>query len=1228
MSNTELSKAIETANDALPLPYLAAKRDITLDGKGYAECPFCKGSNKFRVKKSGSGAYYFNCISTSCSAHADNNQLGKDAIGLIAMLENIQRKEAVDIFLELAQVPKPKYTPKKKSAAKKQSSKNDESTVDDEQATDSESTNDSSGIEDNEDEEDNIIHLQQAEESKPQSKDPSTYFTRLEPESRNPWEEIYRRLTLDDHHLNELMAKRGLSPETIRRAGIKTSKAANKNLLAGIDELFKKEDLLRDGIIQDRGHGTYLSPQLTGLGNTGKKDNGGNFVFEPDVNPAIIPYSKNGECFYLRPHKGGISGKKWREKNTTSEFEDDEDDLFCSSHVYCPALLEQLLDDKTKRTVVLTEGEYKALALFQCGIPAIAVPGITFLKNPAFRKELVEIIHRFNISDLVVIYDNEDKSDTKLASYNPDPWKRHDAEVWARYACSNLHFEVSEHGGRARIGYLKDEWRNSQGKADFDGWLATCVASEGGFEKGTKKAREGFLEIIKEAKSPTRFLDLFPTEKERIIQAKLARLNYTRKIPVGGKQEQSDAKRIRNCHEKFRIRLRIEDLYNDLRETHEVYYYSKPPAEKRLGTLSKIYSEIKEMIENCDSEEELVQLKAARRACWIQQQGWPEVISDFTLMSEFKVITQDKRIERLFVAKNNVGERSRPEQPKNASLASSVKFREWLLDCGNFHWRGGDNQLQLLMTDLDHHSAWKEIREIDLLGYHPESKLYLFGDCAVTPDGEFLFTDHNDIVWYQGVGYRIDPDNISEFAHGAPKLFQSANFSSAQEEHASIDWDKETEVVSTIFSTMMKDFHDNLGDHSGTLALGATMSYIFSAHMIKKYNAIPGLWIHGRMSGGKTTIAKLLMHIWGFPIGFKTQTMGEGTTNTGMDRVLSQYCGLPVWFDEFRINEATANKIASLRNAYNQQAKSKARIDQTKRIRSAQPLTMPMVTGEGTVQDAATKSRFVSVVLSAANRLPLNDRPSHDSRYNRMENEKNDYHRVGRWMIKNRKELTAAFDMFMTSFLANKRTLAQISQDRLRLTYGTAYSTIKVLCAKLQAKGEGDFFKGMESFLYRYATEATHDVSQEAFLNRFLADIVSGVKRQVIDKNFVRVEYATISKEASGNVKIEPTGSSNPHSEVVMRIASREVFSEYARDKRQQGEDPDLDRGNIQSEMKKEPFWINPPNTGARVHRMSIDGRQLSVWALRVSKIEDEELKEEIETLISGDGSGSSLSGI
>jgi hypothetical protein len=94
------------------------------------------------------------------------------------------------------------------------------------------------------------------------------------------------------------------------------------------------------------------------------------------------------------------------------------------------------------------------------------LPGITMAK-PLF-PDIEEWLERVAVRQVVIAYDNEAKDDRNLPGYKAEEWKRHDAQIWARYLARQLQKE----GYDARVCVLPKEWRDSKGKADWDGALA------------------------------------------------------------------------------------------------------------------------------------------------------------------------------------------------------------------------------------------------------------------------------------------------------------------------------------------------------------------------------------------------------------------------------------------------------------------------------------------------------------------------------------------------------------------------------------------------------------------------------------------------------------------------------------------------------------------------------------------------------------------------------------
>jgi DNA primase len=196
---------------------------------------------------------------------------------------------------------------------------------------------------------------------------------------------------------------------------------------------------------------------------------------------------ENGDAYHLRPHKLGFEGRP--------------------VELYC----QYLLKDKPSE-IVLTEGEFKAAALLQWGIPAIAMPGISAFGGKHFDR-LVDLLKGSEVKKVTVIFDNEIKDNPDFPNYKEKPESRYDVELWSYL----LAYRLFKAGFTARIAKLPDEWRR-EGKVDFDSALAQ------GYTK------EEILKVTDTSQTHKEYLESLPEASRRIVQRKISR--HFNKVPI------------------------------------------------------------------------------------------------------------------------------------------------------------------------------------------------------------------------------------------------------------------------------------------------------------------------------------------------------------------------------------------------------------------------------------------------------------------------------------------------------------------------------------------------------------------------------------------------------------------------------------------------------------------------------------------------------------------------
>lgn len=293
------------------------------------------------------------------------------------------------------------------------------------------------------------------------------FYDRLQPthEQFTPIGKELRRETL--------LAKRGLTRETCETLGFRANPRANEKILLALRDEFNWEDLLASGLwlVSDRKRklDRRVNTQFCGKGQMGRKAekarrNKSDKWIWGWCEPVLIPYfNEAGELIKLRPHKGGAAAGT----------------IAGQERIYVPRDYRHCADRVEKfSTVVICEGEYKAAAVWQeIGggwleaepVGVCAIPGISFARNIEMRADLEAWLVAVGCRRVLVAFDDEDNSDRPMRL-------RHDAKKYARYLAIDLSRKLHLTG---LVVTLPVEWRNANGKADWDGALAEMLKAEG-----------------------------------------------------------------------------------------------------------------------------------------------------------------------------------------------------------------------------------------------------------------------------------------------------------------------------------------------------------------------------------------------------------------------------------------------------------------------------------------------------------------------------------------------------------------------------------------------------------------------------------------------------------------------------------------------------------------------------------------------------------------------------
>lgn len=657
----------------------------------------------------------------------------------------------------------------------------------------------------------------------------------------------------------------------------------------------------------------------------------------------------------------------------------------------------------TPKMAIITEGEFKALALVQAlngRLPsdngdycAGALPGITNAKNWFVWEPMKDWLEGVQPKSVVVAYDSEEKGDPKLPGYTPNRWNRHDALVWARYLVEKLAREAHD----VRLGLLPVAWRDAKGKADWDGALAQLVKSSGKatWPEVSGICRKRFLDVLNTARPSRDFqqLTLLGNSEAFIVEKRLRQISYEPQLPYGDSDEQRLSHKLRKLVREHRRRhkaiaagttlsgrercllplgaigslMAIAGAYTSVQGC---YYILKEPVSKDKASP-----------ESSTRQNWLFRRATAKEfgddetawACDLALKGTPEPVSDFYMRPYFILRRSNGKQERHVKLVGVHGSKTNIIPLDSKSFAQPVNYREWCLNQkGGYAWKAGEKELERLHTDTNAATAGCVVNEVPYFGYHSDSGMWLFEDCAFAPDGTCIEPDKHGVIWWAAEGYKVGNRDLEdqEFSLGRPKMNPlqileqnpgDGNFYTIPGSIAN----QNSAVVRDLFGEFESRLFETLGGYDAWMVIGGMALYAAMPEVFKEFSGCGGLWFHGETQQGKSSVARWATHMWGMDRddGLNVRKM----TNVGLAIAVNQYSNLPVWFEEFK-RDVSDEKQEAIKCCYNREGGPKWAPGGQRRVRTA-----PVITGESTSMDAATRSRYPHILVSATKRVVLRD---------------------------------------------------------------------------------------------------------------------------------------------------------------------------------------------------------------------------------------------------------------
>ncbi|MCC7374282.1 MAG: hypothetical protein IT581_06485 [Verrucomicrobiales bacterium] len=922
---------------------------------------------------------------------------------------------------------------------------------------------------------------------------------------------------------------------------------------------------------------------------------------------------------------------------------------------------------------VVTEGEFKAMALYQVldgrpvrpdpkllvairphkhwakgaqawffmgpggGPMAVgAMPGITFCKREGetwrVRYLLDTWIEALGIRDVVVAYDNQDRSDKAIA-------KRFDAVVYALWLAKDL----CRQGVRGRWAQIPDSERDAEGKADWDGVLAAKLATAkqedwpqlvGNFRTEWRTWLRTSVDMRQDKPIQIRFdfdgVDIqsdrgtrYWVEMPAAAESKFRRLSYAWRMPVPGGESGAGkintrkiARRLmaiaREVQAGNRMHIGGDEAAAHLRSLGAAYmddieggYFACRPPKPRPD------------VKREPKPHELDFWSTAMRACtsigdvegaWACEmalKGKPERFSDFVVTPLYKLRTQAGDFVRVITIKNRFGEESKAVQLGGEQYSTPTRLREFIntRSVGGT-WRAGERELQEVQEDWNQALAFKNVNQVCAWGWHAPANAWFASDCAIDPDG---IHKPNRLGYYE---LKTGDWKVSDLdKEGRPYLQEPPRWEP--------DRKAGTKEVGQILRAFIECSHLAVGGMHAHLALGMCLCYAAAPEVFHKHHAFPGLWIHGEAQQGKTTLARWLMRLAGFRFDGRHGGVSlESSSGAGGAIVMQQFSNLPVWFEEAQ-GDTRLDLLRLLKDVFNRIGGAKALSTGMREI-----LTAPMVIGQATSNDNATRTRYPHVLMAAARRLPRpadtwnkrvltesEAKAEQDTNYQKVEAMLGDLFLVFRHLLLNRDKYAARVMAIMDDWITGPEMRGV--EARTAMVRGVAIGGLQaamevcgvsewehwVQVGDAQWESEvvlqDDWIRlAFRPFLAQEARASVQELREQGEIEEFLRALITcferggfGEAKSDFRKYFhTKVEdFVSPPNTAAGSAQI------GNWTKVILYInpdATMDAIGEYLR---KQGRTLRLRKDDLRSQMSARPWFVRPAKDGER-QRFVVNG--------------------------------------
>ena len=258
-------------------------------------------------------------------------------------------------------------------------------------------------------------------------------------------------------------------------------------------------------------------------------------------------------------------------------------------------------------------------------------------------------------------------------------------------------------------------------------------------------------------------------------------------------------------------------------------------------------SGIKESLDKLRPTIEKYQLFISNNQIWVREKDNPphtfRSVSNFSI--EIMTHMQDEKFPMKLVRIKNIYGLERIFDMQSSDMNTKQSFENAVTAHGNFRWKGGVKEHELLKTYL--FDLMGTGRKIDVLGWQPEEKFWVWNNKITVPGENDIIVDKNGV---------FEKDGISYYLPSANSIYRT-NF---------YKYEAQKKVVSLPASISFHNYTTQVikvhREH-GITAILFSVASIFQDFVADELDSFPMLFLIGRPSSGKDQLADVCQSFFG-----------------------------------------------------------------------------------------------------------------------------------------------------------------------------------------------------------------------------------------------------------------------------------------------------------------------------------------------------------------------------